>query len=78
MQLICECGLSASLYGNPLEIVTEITNASSEREGTENFPNEAQREGSMTVQPNEVTRDVDESPTITSWPIRHSSNDERN
>lgn len=48
--------------------MTENSNASSEREGTENSPNEVQREGSMIVQPNEVTRNVEESPTITSWP----------
>lgn len=57
---------------NPLEIVTENTNVSSERESSgikgRNFPNKAPREGSMTVQPNEAMRNVEQSPAITSWP----------
>ena len=52
--------------------MTENTNISLERESSgierRNFPNEAPREESMTVQPNEATRNVEESPAITSWP----------
>ena len=49
--------------------MTENTNVSSERENSGYFPNEAQREGSMTtVQSHEVTRNVEESPAIASWP----------
>lgn len=52
--------------------MTKNTNVSLERESSgieeRNFPNKAPREGSMTVQPNEETRNVEESPAVTSWP----------